>query len=100
MNDPAAAQPVDASRNKLLDAAPVYSTAAKPQDKGEGMTFSDRTLKKFRVESEEAGGIIYEDDEDSHEEDVTHFEEDDDPLTNVGDVDDDESPVGETEENA
>lgn len=97
MNDPAAAQPVDASRNKLLDAAPV---SANSPDKGEGMTFADSTLKKFRAETEEAGGIIYEDGEDSHEEDVTHFEEDDDPLTNVGDVDDDESPVGETEETA
>lgn len=97
MNDPAAAQPVDASRNKLLDAAPV---SANSLDKGEGMTFSDRTLKKFRVETEEAGGKIYEDNEDSLEEDVTHFDEDDDPLTNVGDIDDEESPVGETEENA
>lgn len=97
MNDPAAAQPVDASRNKLLDAAPV---SANFPDKGEGMTFSDRTLKKFRVESEETGGKIYEDDEDVSDEDITHFDEDDDPLTNVGDVDDDESPVGETEENS
>jgi hypothetical protein len=60
------------------------------------MGLSERTLKRLAKESEEAGGIIYEDGEDSHEEDVTYFDEDDDPLTLVGDVDDkDDSPVGE-----
>jgi hypothetical protein len=63
---------------------------------------SERTLKKLRTESEEVGGKIYDDNEDAEELDLTHFDEDDDPLTNVGDVDgdgdvdeDDRRPVGE-----
>lgn len=60
------------------------------------MGLSERTLNRLRKESEEVGGKVYDDDEDVLEEDVTHFDEDNDPLTNVGDVDDEnEAPVGE-----
>lgn len=65
------------------------------------MALSQKTLKKLRDESEKVGGKIYDDDQDPDEEDVTHLEEDDDPLTNVGDldgdgdVDEDDAPVGE-----
>lgn len=59
------------------------------------MALSERTLKKLRDESAEVGGRIYGDDESALEEDLTHFDEDDDPLTNVGDSDEDDRPVGE-----
>lgn len=65
------------------------------------MPLSDKTIKKLRAESEDSGSKAYEDDEDALEEDVTHLEEDDDPLTLVGDldgdgdVDEDDKPVGE-----
>jgi hypothetical protein len=64
------------------------------------VAFSERTIKKLREASEQAGGKIYEDHEDSAEEDVTHFEEDDDPLTLVGDFneEDEDAPVGEVPE--
>lgn len=54
------------------------------------MAPSERTIQKLRTESEEAGGKVYEDNEDALEEDVTHLEEDDDPLTLVGDLDEDD----------
>ena len=68
------------------------------------MSLSERTLKKLRAESEDAGSKIYDDGDDALEEDVTHLEEDDDPLTLVGDldgdgdVDEDDRPVGQVPE--
>lgn len=59
------------------------------------MALSDKTVKKLLAESEETGGRIYEDGQDPHEEDVTHFEEDDDPTTLAGEPVDEDSPVGE-----
>ncbi len=65
------------------------------------MGLSERTTTKLREESAEVGGKLYDDDEDALEEDVTHLEEDDDPLTNVGDldgdgdVDEDDRAIGE-----
>lgn len=55
------------------------------------MAPSERTTNELRTESEEVGGKVYEDNEDALEEDVTHLEEDDDPLTLVGDLDEDGS---------
>jgi hypothetical protein len=51
------------------------------------MGLSDRTVQKLRDEALDVGGKVYEEDDDLEEADVTHFDEDDDPLTNVGDVD-------------
>lgn len=65
------------------------------------MGLSAKTTNKLRAESEELGGKVYADGEDSVEEDVTHLEEDDDPLRNAGDLidensnSDDSAPVGE-----
>lgn len=57
------------------------------------MALSERTTNKLRAESEEVGGRIYEDGQDPHEEDVTRFEEDDNPLSHSGD------PVDEGSDN-
>lgn len=65
------------------------------------MALSERTLQKLRDESAEVGGPVYDDDEDAAEVDITRREEDDDPLTLIGDldgdgdVDEDDKPVGE-----
>jgi hypothetical protein len=53
------------------------------------MAPSERTIKKLRSESEEVGGKIYGDDDAPDEDDITRLEEDDDPLTNIGDLDND-----------
>lgn len=54
------------------------------------MSLSERTISKLKSESAEAGGSVYENDDDAPlEEDITRLEEDDDPLTNVGDLDGD-----------
>lgn len=63
------------------------------------MGLSDRTLNKLRSDSEAEGGKIYEDEEDVLEDDVTHFEEDDNPSSLVGDVKDEDAPVGEVPDN-
>lgn len=57
------------------------------------MGLSERTQMKLRAESEAAGGKIYEDDQEPNEEDITRFEEDDDPQALAGD------PVDETSDN-
>ena len=54
------------------------------------MALSKATLARLRSSSEREGGKIYQEDEDAQEVDLTHFDEDDDPLKNVGDVEDDE----------
>ena len=54
------------------------------------MALSKATLARLRSSSEREGGKIYQEDEDAQELDLTHFDEDDDPLSNVGDVEDDE----------
>jgi hypothetical protein len=54
---------------------------------------SERTLLKLREESEAVGGRVYGDHSDALEEDVTHFEEDDDPLTQAGDFEEGEIDV-------
>lgn len=54
---------------------------------------SEQTQMKLREESEAAGGRIYEDDQEPHEEDITRFEEDDDPQALAGD------PVDEASDN-
>lgn len=62
------------------------------------MALSERTLKKLRDESVEVGGKVYGDDDVPDEQDVTHLDEDDDPLSNAGDPvedDDNDTPVGE-----
>lgn len=64
------------------------------------MALVESTVNKLRDESLDVGGVVLDDGDDAPELDVTHFEEDDDPLTLVGDfVDDDEDgPVGQTED--
>lgn len=61
------------------------------------MGLSERTTSKLREEAEAFGSRSYGDSDDALEEDVTHHDEDDDPLTLVGDFVDDEDggPVGE-----
>jgi hypothetical protein len=59
------------------------------------MGLSDKTVKKLLSESEAEGGRIYNDDEVAHEDDVTHFEEDDNPPTQAGEPVDEDGPVGE-----
>lgn len=54
------------------------------------MALAKATLARLRSSSEREGGKIYEDGEEAQEIDLTHFDEDDDPLSNVGDVEDDE----------
>lgn len=54
------------------------------------MALSKSTLVRLRSASEREGGKIYQENEDAQEVDLTHFDEDDDPLSNVGDVEDDE----------
>lgn len=55
------------------------------------MALSESTLNKLRDESVNLGGRVYEEKQDAHEEDVTHFGEDDNPLKLVGDFVDDAS---------
>lgn len=61
------------------------------------MALSKATITRLRSASAREGGTVYEKDQAPEEVDATHFEEDDDPLSNVGDVDEDEDqpPVGE-----
>lgn len=53
------------------------------------MGLSERTTSKLREEAEEVGGKVYGDDDAPDEMDITRLEEDDDPLTLVGDLDND-----------
>ena len=59
------------------------------------MSLSDKTVEKMRTESVEVGGYVYDESETPVEADVTHFEEDDDPLTLVGEFVEDEKEVQE-----
>lgn len=54
------------------------------------MALAKSTIVRLRSASKREGGKIYEESEDALDEDVTHFDEDDDPLNNVGDVEDEE----------
>lgn len=54
------------------------------------MALAKSTIVRLRSASKREGGKIYEESEDALDEDVTHFDEDDDPLSNVGDVEDKE----------
>lgn len=55
------------------------------------MGLAKSTIVRLRSASQREGGKIYDEDEDVLEEDITHHEEDDDPLTNVGDLEEGEN---------
>ena len=63
------------------------------------MALAESTVSKLRDEALGVGGIVLDDGDEKPELDITRFDEDDDPLTLVGDfVDDgdDNAPVGQT----